>query len=69
MKNKAQASDPLTIINDTRKYFEFIVNNIDWSALNQNDIDKAIRKIDSGMSALVRVAINEDAWKPIESDQ
>ena len=66
MKNKAQAPDPLTTINDTRKYFEYIVENVDWSAINHQDIEKAIRKIDSGMGALIRVAIAEDAWKPIE---
>ena len=65
-KNQNISKDAMTTINDTQKYFDFIVNNIDWTVLDQNDIDKAIRKIDAGMSALIRVAINEDAWKPIE---
>ena len=70
MKDKTQNNhkDAMTTIHDTQKYFEYIVSNIDWTVLDQNDIDKAIRKIDAGMSALIRVAINEDAWKPIESE-
>jgi hypothetical protein len=66
MKEKTPVADSFTTINDTKKYFEYIVNNVDWSLLDHHDIEKAIRKIDAGMSSLIRIAITENAWKPIE---